>query len=391
MITYYGSQISPNKVETSEGFLICRNVPIARIGDQKYYAHELQLDGDPNREVTVHRYEDDVFDQATIASFEGKPVTDTHPSESVAPENFSALAKGHAQNVRREGDYIVADLYINDKDLIDQIQSGEKKEVSCGYLCTYVPDGDDYKQTKIRGNHVAVVQRGRAGHEVAIQDTAAVTAEEGRTLMSKLKEVLAAFGTVARDAEPEEVKALAEMTALAYDAQEAEPVEEKEKTPEAAPVKEEEKVEAKEEAKDEMVEKAPKGDDLGTKLDKLIEMVAGLAKHMATDEQCKDEKSTVVVEEEEEEVDEDGKNGEFKDALGLMTAINSISDKKDRARVSKVFLEAMASDSMGSIFKAAGESAKKASEASGKTTYEKACADAESAYAARNPHNNKEV
>ena len=386
MITYYGSQISPNKVETSEGFLICRNVPIARIGDQKYYAHELQLDGDPNREITVHRYEDDVFDQATIASFEGKPVTDTHPSESVAPENFSELAKGHAQNVRREGDYIVADLYINDKDLIDQIQSGEKKEVSCGYLCTYVPDGDDYKQTKIRGNHVAVVQKGRAGHEVAIHDTAAVTAEKGRTLMSKLKEVLAAFGTVAKDAEPEEVQALAEMTALAYDAQEAEPVEDK--APEAEPVEEAKEAE---EAKDEMVEKAPKGDDLGTKLDKLIEMVAGLAKHMANDEKCEDEKSVVVEEEEEEEVkDEDVKNGEFKDALGLMTAINSISDKKDRARVSKIFLEAMASDSMGSIFKAAGESAKKASEVSGKTSYEKACADAESAYAARNPHTVKE-
>lgn len=394
MITYYGSQISPNKVETSEGFLICRNVPIARIGDQKYYAHELQLDGDPNREVMVHRYEDDVFDKATIASFEGKPVTDTHPNVSVTADNYSKLAKGHAQNVRREGDYIVADLYITDKDLIEQIQSGEKKEVSCGYLCTYVPDGDDYKQTKIRGNHVAVVQRGRAGHEVAIHDTAAETAEEGRTLMSKFKEVLAAFGMVAKDAEPEEIKALAEMTALAYDAQEAEPAEEK--AQEAEPVEEEKQEEVKVEEKtdDEMVEKAPKGDDLGTKLDKLIEMVAGLSKSMAKDEKA-DVESMVVEEEdaddEDEDLPEDVKNGEFKDALGLMTAINSISDKKDRARVSKVFLEAMANDSMSEIFKAAGESAKKASETSGKTSYEKACAESESAYAARNPHSNKEV
>lgn len=400
MITYYGSQISPNKVETSEGFLICRNVPIARIGDQTYYAHELQLDGDPNREIMVHRYADDVFDKATIASFEGKPVTNTHPSSGVEPGNFAQLAKGHVQNVRREGDYIVADLYINDKDLINEIQSGQKKEVSCGYLCTYVPDGDGYKQTKIRGNHVAVVQQGRAGHEVAIQDTAAKkTAEEGRTLMSKLKEVLAAFGSVAKDAEPEDIKALAEMTAIAYDAQEAEPVEKP--APEAEPVKKDEPVkkEEKEETKDEMVEKAPKGDDLGTKLDKLIEMVGALASRMAPAKDAKAEEEDVesmVVEDKDDEDDEDDiedvKNGEFKDGVGMMKAINSISDKKDRARVSRIFLETMAAnDSMREIFKAAGESAKAAAEASGRTSYEKACAESESAYAARNPHMMKEV
>ena len=129
MITYFGSQISPNKVETAEGFLICRNVPIARIGPQDYLARELQLDGDPERMIKVNRYELDVFDKRTVASFEGKPVTDTHPNEAVSPDNYSDLAKGHAQNVRREGDFLVADLYINDASLIRDIQSGRKKEV----------------------------------------------------------------------------------------------------------------------------------------------------------------------------------------------------------------------------------------------------------------------
>ena len=36
MISYYGYTISPNQIETGEGFLICRNVPIARTGDQEY-------------------------------------------------------------------------------------------------------------------------------------------------------------------------------------------------------------------------------------------------------------------------------------------------------------------------------------------------------------------
>lgn len=384
MITYYGSQISPNKVETQEGFLICRNVPIARTGEQTYYAYELQLDGDPNRQVTVHRYENDVFDRATMASFEGKPVTDTHPSVLVDSGNYAKLQKGHVQNVRREGDFIVADLYVNDADLIEQIQSGKQREVSCGYMCVYEPDGDGYKQTKIRGNHVAVVQMGRAGHEVAINDTAAQTAEKGLTIMSRFKEVLSAFGMAAQDAEPKDIEALAQLTSLALDAQEAEPAEdpEKEKAQEAEPA-EEKKDEEPEKAEDEMVEKAPKGDDLGTKLDKLIEMVAALAKKTVKDEEPK---SDVVEDEDEEEVTEDACGDMTDDAMGLMQAINGISDKKERKAVAKAFMTAVAGDSMGDLFKATEKAAKKAADESGRTTYEKACLESESAYAARNPH-----
>ena len=49
MLAYWGTDISPNKTETEEGFLICRNVPIARTGEQTYFARELMLDGDPDR------------------------------------------------------------------------------------------------------------------------------------------------------------------------------------------------------------------------------------------------------------------------------------------------------------------------------------------------------
>ncbi len=81
MIAYYGSQLSPHMTQTPEGFLICRDVPIARIGTQDYLARELGLDGEPDRPVTVERRPEDVFDPAAIASFEGKDVTYTYPSE----------------------------------------------------------------------------------------------------------------------------------------------------------------------------------------------------------------------------------------------------------------------------------------------------------------------
>ena len=44
MIAYYGSTISKHMTQTPEGFLICRDVPIARIGTQDYLARELGLD-----------------------------------------------------------------------------------------------------------------------------------------------------------------------------------------------------------------------------------------------------------------------------------------------------------------------------------------------------------
>ena len=36
MLAYYGYTISPNQIETGEGFLIYKNVPIARTGTQEY-------------------------------------------------------------------------------------------------------------------------------------------------------------------------------------------------------------------------------------------------------------------------------------------------------------------------------------------------------------------
>lgn len=159
-IAYYGAQISPHMDLTTEGLLICRDVPINRIGEQIYLAWELGLDGDPDRAITVHRHPEDVFAPAALASFEAKDVTAGHPPESVAPENHALYSKGHVQNVRRNGDFTVADLVIKDASLISDIRNGVVREISCGYNCHYIPDGDGYRQTNIQGNHVAVVLRG---------------------------------------------------------------------------------------------------------------------------------------------------------------------------------------------------------------------------------------
>ena len=395
-VAYYGDRISPNMTDTPEGFLICHDVPIARTGPQDYLAREMQLDGDPERVVTVQRHPEDVFEAATLASFEGKPITDGHPPENVGPENYAAYTKGHVQNVRRSGDYIVADLYINDANLAEEVRNNVKREVSCGYLCSYVPDGSGYRQSNIRGNHVAVVPKGRAGAAVAIQDTAPEAEKGGNKHMNEFwKSVLTAFGMAARDASPEELGTMVETTAAALDAEPAE------KAPEAAPAE-------SKPAEDEMVEKAPKGDDLGSKLDRIIAMLeaksrGGEGEHRLHDESDIDEEIKRLLGKEEEgksitiPVENDCMDSAAKDAAvavlrKVRPAVAAIEDKNARAKVTDALLSAVrGKDVMGEIAKAAQDSAKAAAEKTSKNTYDTMCADSEASYAARNPHKKKEA
>lgn len=221
MRVFYGSRLSENMTLTPEGYLICLNVPIARTGSQQYLRHELGLtDGDTNSIVDVLRTESEVFADATIASFEGKPVTDDHPPVSVNTENITAYHCGHAQHVRRgvgeESDLLIADLFIENPRLIQEIQNG-RREISCGYDCEYVQDEQGHiYQSSIRGNHVAVVPAGRAGHRVAIKDsdesntTISNNEERGKKHMatnSKTNPSFLArlFSRAVKDMEPDEV------------------------------------------------------------------------------------------------------------------------------------------------------------------------------------------
>lgn len=220
MLAYYGDKISPHMTETPEGYLVCHSVRIARIGTMEYRAGELGLDGDTERRVRVARCADEVFSRAALASFEGKPVTDGHPPETVGPENFSAYAKGHVQNVRRDGAFVVADLHITDSLLRQEIQQNGKREISCGYECVYEPlKRGAYTQKRIRGNHIAVVTQGRAGSAVSIQDSAAQAAqtERGNYRMrnSKTERLLSLFSRAARDAEAEDLAYMAQDAATA--------------------------------------------------------------------------------------------------------------------------------------------------------------------------------
>jgi hypothetical protein len=211
---YYASRISDNiHKREPEGYLICVNVPIARTGTQDYAQDEIGQDGD--RLIKVYRPEEEVFSEATMASFEGMPVTNDHPDDpdGVNIDNWHFLNKGHCEHVRRgtgkDRDLLIADLVINDPQTIEDVENG-KREISCGYTYELCEEDGKYVQRQIRGNHIAIVDRGRAGHRVCIKDSAPTnerriskmaTNTKKKSHVGILSRMLAAL--TATDAEPE--------------------------------------------------------------------------------------------------------------------------------------------------------------------------------------------
>lgn len=166
---------------TRDGYMVTR-AKAARAGIYDYLGSELDPQGtrfEANDIVKVWRPEAEVFARDSVASFLMKPITNDHPSEPVTADSWRTYAKGVVGQALREGDFLAFDLVLMDADLIRSVESG-KRELSNGYSSDIsfedgkTPDGDAYQavQRNIRGNHVAVVKKGRAGPFCRISDAA---------------------------------------------------------------------------------------------------------------------------------------------------------------------------------------------------------------------------
>lgn len=167
--------IGRTRETTPEGYLLCRDVPVARIGTLMYGEGEVPVSADSTGLILIQRGEDVLFNPKTIASFEGKPVTDDHPDDWVTPENWKELSKGFGKDVRRGdghlSDFLVADLLITDKKTIQAVMDG-KVEISLGYDADYIEISKGKgMQSNIMGNHFALVEKGRCGSRCSIGDS----------------------------------------------------------------------------------------------------------------------------------------------------------------------------------------------------------------------------
>jgi hypothetical protein len=210
MQVYYGVPLSDNIHETDEHYLVCRDVPIARTGWHDYKGAELNdpthAPFKPYQTVRVYRSAAELFDPKVMASFEGKTITDEHPEKMLDVNNDSELYRGHTTNIRRGGvnaegeEELLGDLYIKHPDLVQAVQQKRKREVSLGYKFRLAQNGDGtWEQVHMRGNHVAVVPKVRAGRLITIRDSAdALDVKENPMAKSLLHRV---FGSMSKNAE----------------------------------------------------------------------------------------------------------------------------------------------------------------------------------------------
>lgn len=165
---------------TDEGYLSGKAV-LTTVGVQQYDRSLLTGDAkDAGTLVGVFRSHDTVFNSETMNSARMKPITQEHPNKFINASNYASLARGHlGDTVSRVDDKkIGSSVLVTDKELVDDITTGNLKEVSLGYTCNIKEgkgtfEGQDYEYMfdgPMFINHLAVVPAGRCGASVSILD-----------------------------------------------------------------------------------------------------------------------------------------------------------------------------------------------------------------------------
>lgn len=151
----------------ADGHMRVGRTPITRAVVSPYLGREIpnwQGHGlEPERVYQVYRDADELMKGAK--SFEGKPVLSDHIASSADNHPKLATVGAIGAPVEMVGDTLYAPLTIWDQSAIDEIESEEKRNLSCSYRYQYdptpgtAPNGMpfDGSMKAIAGNHVALV------------------------------------------------------------------------------------------------------------------------------------------------------------------------------------------------------------------------------------------
>ena len=178
-----------SRIKTPQGFLICKDVTLAKPMVKKYYAGELGIvDGfEPTDIINIYTPPDVLFNQSVIDGFTASDVAMQHPKgNQLNSDNYKDHVIGTAKNVRTENGYLVADLTIKDKWAIEAIEYDDVKQISLGYAAELdmtagtTETGQAYhgQWVGVVADHVAVVREGRCGDDCKIGDKQTVIVEK---------------------------------------------------------------------------------------------------------------------------------------------------------------------------------------------------------------------
>ncbi len=130
---------------------------------------------DPDRIYNLLRDPDELAKGAE--TFTGKPLLLVHRPQ-MAGDHDREITIGAVGDAVFEAPYLKAPLSIWDGEAIALIESGAQQELSCGYFYradmrpgTFEGERYDGRMVDIVGNHVALVETGRAGPDVVVGDS----------------------------------------------------------------------------------------------------------------------------------------------------------------------------------------------------------------------------
>lgn len=152
----------PKVYRTSEGYIKGTAI-VTRTGIFKY------VDNQGNIRLEL-RHPEDVLEEDSLESLKQIPITVEHPTVLVDSSNVKQLGVGlTGETVKIDGENIKTTVTITAIEGVEAINSG-KEELSLGYTLDLeeeegIYNGQPYthRQKNIRYNHLAIVERGRAG------------------------------------------------------------------------------------------------------------------------------------------------------------------------------------------------------------------------------------
>lgn len=168
--------------EDLNGWTIIKDNPISKVGVFEYSGAQISSELEPDKIYRVYRPESELSNEDCIESFKLVPWINEHvmlgdmPEDGLTPAEEKGIEGVIGEEVYYKDGYLLGNLKIFSKGMKELINDG-KIELSIGYRCEYdLKSGSfngvqyDAIQKNIRGNHIALVEEGRSGPDVAVLD-----------------------------------------------------------------------------------------------------------------------------------------------------------------------------------------------------------------------------
>lgn len=170
-----------SRVKDINGFWEVKNNPISKIGVFAYSGAQIGH-ADKDRIFMVYRSAEELGSQETIDSFKLQPWINGHvmlgsEESGRTPAEKKGIGGVIGEQVHFDGEYLRGNIKIFSEAHKAAIDNGAG-ELSAGFHCKYLMDDGIFqgqpfqvRQVMIRGNHLASVEEGRCGADVAVMDS----------------------------------------------------------------------------------------------------------------------------------------------------------------------------------------------------------------------------